>query len=200
MQSFCVTELTLEQVRAVYAGLLAPAFPENELKPLKRIEAAVRRGEYLCCGAVAEGDVLGAAFFVRIRRGGRTLMLFDYLVVRPDLRCRGIGAAFLQALIGGPLRGADVALLEVDDPDRADDCGERALRRRRLMFYLRNGLCDTGARATVYGAAFRILALPGGDVIPPEQAREMYAALYKAIFPPHTFRHRVVIEGPDPSP
>ena len=200
MQPFRVEKLDLAQVRDAYAGLIVPAFPENELKPLKRIEAAVRRGEYLCCGAVAEGDVLGAAFFVRIRRGGRTLMLFDYLVVRPDLRCRGIGAAFLQALIGGPLRRADVALLEVDDPDRADKPEERALRRRRLAFYLRNGLCDTGARATVYGAAFRILALPGGETVDAEQARGVYAALYKAILPPHTFRYRVVIEGPDPSP
>ena len=200
MQPFCVEKLDLAQVRDAYAGLIVPAFPENELKPIRRIEAAVRRGEYLCCGAVAEGDVLGAAFFVRIRRGGRTLMLFDYLVVRPDLRCRGIGGAFLRALIEGPLRGADVALLEVDDPDRADKPEERALRRRRLAFYLRNGLYDTGARATVYDAAFRILALPGGDVIPPEQAREMYAALYRTILPPHAFRHRVTIEGPDPSP
>ena len=200
MQPFRVEELTLEQVRAAYAALIVPAFPENELKPLRRIEAAVRRGEYLCCGAVAAGNVLGAAFFVRIRRGGRTLMLFDYFVVSPALRCRGIGGAFLQALIDGPLRGADTALLEVDDPDRADDCEERALRRRRLAFYLRNGLYDTGARATVYGAAFRILALPGGETVDAEQARGVYAALYKAILPPHAYRHRVVIEGPDPSP
>ncbi len=200
MQPFCVEMLTLEQVRAVYAGLLAPAFPENELKPLRRIEAAVRRGEYLCYGAVAAGDVLGAAFFVCIRRGGRTLMLFDYLVVRPGLRCGGIGGRFLQALIEGPLRDADAALLEVDDPDRADSPEERALRRRRLMFYLRNGLYDTGARATVYDAAFRILALPGGEAVTAEQARGVYAALYRAILPPHAYRHRVVIEGDAPAP
>ena len=190
MQPFRVEKLTLEQVRDAYAGLIVPAFPENELKPLRRIEAALRRGAYLCYGAVAEGDVLGAAFFARTGRGDRGLMLFDYLVIRPDLRCRGIGGAFLRALIDGPLRDAGAVLLEVDDPDRADEPGERALRRRRLAFYLRNGLYDTGARATVYDVAFRILALPGGETISPEQARDMYAALYRAIFPPHTYRHK----------
>ena len=200
MQPFCVTELTLEQVRAAYAELLVPAFPVNELKPLKRIEAALKRGEYRCYGAVAAGDVLGAAFFVHIRREGRTLKLFDYFVIKPDLRCRGIGGRFLRALIEGPLRGADAALLEVDDPERADSPEERALCRRRLAFYLRNGLYDTGTRAVVYDVAYRILALPGGEPLTTDQARGMYAALYRAIFPPHTYRHRVVIEGPDPSP
>ena len=200
MQPFCVTELTLEQVRAAYAGLLAPAFPVDELKPLKRIEAALKRGEYLCYGAVAEGDVLGVAFFVRIRREGRTLQLFDYLAIRPALRCRGIGGAFLRALIEGPLRGAGTVLLEVDDPERADSPEERALRWRRLAFYLRNGLYDTGVRAVVYGVAYRILALPGGEPLTAGQARGVYAALYRAIFPPHTYRHRVIIEGNDPSP
>lgn len=200
MQPFRVEKLDLEQVRVTYAGLIVPAFPENELKPLRRIEAALRRGKYLCYGAMAAGDALGAAFFARTGRGNGTLQLFDYLVVRPELRCRGIGGAFLRALIDGPLRDAGAVLLEVDDPDRADHPEERALRRRRLAFYLRNGLYDTGARATVYDAAFRILALPGNETITPDQAREMYAALYRSIFPPHTYRHRVIIEGPDPSP
>lgn len=199
MQPFRVEKLDLEQVRETYAGLIVPAFPENELKPLKRIEAALRRGKYLCYGAMAAGDALGVAYFARTGREGRTLQLFDYLVIKPELRCRGIGGAFLRALIDGPLQGAGAVLLEVDDPDRADNPEERALRRRRLAFYLRNGLYDTGALATVYDAAFRILALPGNETITPDQARGVYAALYRTILPPHAYRRHVIIENPDAS-
>ena len=199
MQSFHVNRLSLAQVRSAYAALLIPAFPEDELKPLRMIEQALGRGEYLCYGASHGDDVLAAAFFVRICREGRTLMLFDYFVVREDLRCRGLGSRFLQALIEGPLKGEAAILLEVDEPSCAETPGEEEIRNRRLAFYLRNGLVDTGAMATVYGVTYRILCLNAQSVPTPDEARRLYAALYHAVLPPQIYRQRVFIEGFDES-
>lgn len=197
MQTFQISPLSLPQVRAIYPILLAPTFPENELKPLGMIERALKRDEYLCYGAMDGDTALAAAFFVKIVRDGGTLMLFDYLAVREDLRCQGIGGRFLQGLLAGPLQGLDAVLLEVDEPACADTEAERDLRNRRLHFYLRNGLHDTHALATVYGVTYRILCLPVGDPLSPDQARRMYAALYHAILPDEIYRERVFIEGYD---
>ena len=186
-RAFAVRLLALDEVRALYRSRLAADFPPDELKPLSAIESALARGEYACYGAMDGDEALACAFFVKL--GGKAL--FDYLDVARELRDRGIGSRFLQALIAGPLRDLDCVLLEVDDPDFAPDAEELETRRRRLAFYLRNGLVDTGVRATVWGVEYRILALPVGRAPTPAQARETYAALYRAIFPPRVFASRV---------
>lgn len=195
MQAFHIETLSPEQVRAVYPVLLAPAFPENELKPLSMIEQALKRGEYLCFGAMDGDRTLAVAFFVRIGDGGDTLMLLDYLAVSPGLRCRGIGGRFLQTLIDGPLRGIGTVLLEVDEPAAAESPEDLEIRRRRLDFYLRNGLKDSGVLAEVYGATYRILTLPTGEAPCPDAVRRMYDRLYRAILPPHLFCRWVSIRG-----
>ena len=197
MPTFNIEPLAPSQIRELYAQLLVPSFPVDELKPLKMIEAALSRGEYVCYGAMDGEEALAAAFFVKIVREGRTIMLVDYFAVRADRRCLGIGGRFLQKLMAGPLKGLDAVLLEVDEPACADTPAERTHRERRLRFYLRNGLIDTAARATVYGVTFRLLYLPVGRPLSPDEARRMYAQLYHAVLPPEIYRQRVFIEGYD---
>lgn len=197
MLSFQIETLSAGQVRALYAQLLVPAFPVSELKPLAMIEAALDRGEYVCYGAMADGAALAAAYFVKIAPEDRVIMLFDYFAVREDMRCRGLGGQFLQSLMAGPLKDMDAVLLEVDEPACADTPEERRLRERRLGFYLRHGLHDTGALATVYDVTFRILSLPVGKPLSTDEARRMYARIYRAVLPPHIYRKRVFIEGLD---
>ena len=200
MREFRVVKLTFDQVRRVYSEQMVPAFPEDELKPLNMIEQALARGEYLCLGAADGDEVLAVAFFVRIVREGRTLMLFDYFAVREDLRDQGLGSRFLQSLIGEPfLAEADAALLEVDEPEAADTPEEQDIRSRRLAFYLRNGLRDTSVNADVYGVTYRILSLPAGRELAPDAVRRTYAALYHSFLPDHLYRRWVFVDGlPEP--
>ncbi len=195
MQSFTVEELTLNQIRALYKGRMREDFPPAEIKPLSAIERAFRRGEYVCFGAMAGEDIAAYAFFIRLREGEKSIALFDYLAVKKEARCTGIGSAFLQALTAGYLRGMDAVLLEVDDPACAGDAEERNIRDRRLRFYLRNGLKDTSVTAVVFGVQFRILALPVGPCPTPDETRRMYAALYRAVMPPKIFAGEVLIHG-----
>ena len=184
-----VEALTAEQVRDLYARRLTRDFPPDELKPLSRIEQAMTRGEYVCYGAVEGGAILAYAFFVLLGR----LALFDYYAVDEPLRDRGIGSRFMRALIEGPLADMDCVLLEVDDPDGAEALGEVALRRRRLVFYLKNGLVETGVKATVYGVDFDILTLPVRERPSADGVRRMYARLYRAILPPPLYEKWVKI-------
>ena len=192
-ESFALRELGLEEVRPLYEERLKEDFPPNELKPLWAIERALEKGEYACYGAARGEDLLAYAFFVVIREGEARWALFDYYAVRRDLRDRGVGSAFIQALVAGPLRDMDCVLLEVDDPAFAPDPAELETRRRRLDFYLRNGLTDTSVTATVYGADFRILALPVGAPLAPGETRRVYGALYRAMMPPRIYARMVDI-------
>lgn len=193
MRRFCIRTLTLEQIRVLYAERLAVDFPPDELKPLTAIERALARGEYACYGAMAGEETLAYAFFVRLDGEGGGIALFDYCAVRGDLRGTGVGGGFIRALIAGPLRDTACVLLEVSEPACADDPRERALRERRLRFYLRNGLAETGVSAVVYGVTYRILALPVGPVPSPEETRRVYAAVYRAMLPAEDFDRRVEI-------
>ena len=191
MQPFTVEELTLAQIRALYEGRLREDFPPAEIKPLSAIEGAMRRGEYVCFGAMAGDDILSYAFFIQLDG----IALFDYFAVKKEARGTGVGSAFLQALMAGKLSGMDAVLLEVDDPACAADEAERNIRDRRLAFYLRNGLKDTSVTAVVYGVQFRILALPVGPCPSPDDTRRMYADLYRAVMPPQIFAGKVLIHG-----
>ena len=191
--SFSIEVLTLPQIRELYKSRMVQDFPANELKPLSMIERALARGEYAAYGALAEGEALAYAYFVLRQEEGPCFALLDYLAVKKELRGTGIGSRFLQGLITGPLAGMASALLEVDDPALAPDPKEKALRERRLRFYLRNGLNDTGVTARVFGAAFRVLALPIGPTPSRQETERMYEVLYRIMLPPRLYDANVFI-------
>ena len=196
MHSFSVRMLSPAQVRTLYEERLRDDFPPDELKPLWIIERAIARGEYVCYGAAEGEQTLAYAFFVRLEFSNGTCALLDYYAVRKDLRGKGMGGGFLQALIAGPLKGMTCVLLEVDDPDCAADAQERMIRERRLRFYLRNGLTDTAVTAVVYGVSYRILVLPVGVASSPEETRRVYAAIYRAMLPAKIYAEKVEIHSP----
>ena len=194
MPSFDVRELTPEEARTLYNERMTDDFPPDELKPFSMIERAWQRGEYACYGAVKDREILAYAFFVLHNAPTGACVLLDYYAVRADLRDEGIGGSFLKALVAGPLKGLSGAVLEVDDPDFADTPEERIHRERRLQFYLRNGMVATPVTATVFGVHFRLLSMPVGPRLPPDDVRRIYADLYRAILPPDLFRTRITID------
>ena len=76
---------------------------------------------------------------------------------------------------------------------RAETPEETDKRKRRLAFYLRNGLRDADVKATVYGVQFKILTLPVGRALSREEVRQKYAALYRALLPESLFQEKVFI-------
>ena len=195
MDAFTVETLSLPQIRAVYRERMTRDFPPDELKPLAMIEKALARDEYVCYGAVSGGSILAYAYFVKLKENGKPYALFDYFAVRRDTRDRGVGSRFLQALIAGPLRDMDCVLLEVDDPACAQTPEESEIRDRRLSFYLRNGLRDADAKATVFGVQFKILTLPLGSAVSRQEVRKKYAALYRALLSDRMYRENVFIHN-----
>lgn len=188
-QDFSVRTLAEDDIRKLYNERLKEDFPPDELKPLAMILRALKKGRYICFGAVTDESVLAYAFFVQAGSDA----LFDYFAVKKELRSRGIGSRFLQRLISGPLRDRAHVLLEVDDPDLAANEEEYRKRERRLAFYLKNGLTETSVRAEVWHVGYRILALPVGQRPDPDDAKRIYASLYRMMMPEALFKRMVII-------
>ena len=187
---FSIRKLTVDEIRRLYAERLTDDFPPDELKPLSIILRALSAGRYVCYGAVKDDRILAYAFLVRLDPNA----LFDYFAVEKDLRAKGIGSRFLQRMISGPLKEFDHVLLEVDDPDLAEDETEHSVRMRRLSFYLRNGLAETSVRATVWHVGYRILALPLGVIPGPDETKQIYASLYRLMMPKTVYDKMVSID------
>ena len=145
--------LTLPEIRDVYRNQLEYDFPADERKPLGRIEASLKKGQYICYGLKDGTGILAYAFFVVIENQ----YLFDYFAVGEELRGTGIGSRFLKELFSNHLKSASCILLEVDDPAAADNDKEKAVQSqdpllseerpekyRRQSEYLRSGFSDSG--------------------------------------------------------
>jgi GNAT superfamily N-acetyltransferase len=101
----------------------------------------VLSGKRECYLAVAGEQVLGLAVVLPL--AGYPVAFLEYLAVAPGARNAGIGSRILACLRPGLTQimesGVDGIIFEVDQPEGAEDSGERELRRRRIAFYQRNG-------------------------------------------------------------
>ncbi len=171
------------QVRMLYRSRMKKDFAPDELKPLSAMRRAWKEGTYDCYGLFDGAALLGYALFVRRGRS----CLFDYLAIADDCRDRGLGSLFLRRL-AACLPDADCIVCEVEDPDRAANAEERALRERRLRFYTRNGYIVTALTAVVFGVQYRILEAPTGAPHSAEELRGVYTGLYRSMLPERFFR------------
>ena len=182
-----IVELTLQEVRDIYRLRMVDDFPRNELKPLFVLERAIRKGIYRCYGLKEADELLAYAFFVCLPENGEEHCLLDYYAVDRGHRGTGIGSRFLKMLCADQLKDAACAILEVDDPACAE--GDREIRERRLRFYLRNGMTDTGEKAVVFGADFIILRMPVGKA--DADFRRIYQDIYRTMLPKSVFKAMV---------
>ena len=178
-----ITDFT--QVELLYQTRMKNDFVRNELKPLSSIRRAWKKNSYDCYGLFDGDEILGYAFFVRLGNN----LLFDYLAIAEKYRDSGLGSIFLRQL-ADCLADADCVVGEVEDPEQADDADIRALRERRLQFYLRNGYLKTDLTSTVFGVNYWILEIPVAKSHTTEELRAVYTDIYRNILPLWFFRRQ----------
>ncbi len=116
--------------------LFQRAFPENEQMPMLFLRImALRRGFKF--QAYYDGDTF-CGFTYTIEN--RDMVFVLYLAVNDRIRSRGYGTAILQALRSRS--GGKAVALNVEPPD--ERAANREQRVRRLKFYSRNGIDETG--------------------------------------------------------
>lgn len=149
--------MTIHPIRCLFScsaikadRLYLSAFPKIERHSLREIHAAARKGraEYL---AFYEGRKFVGLTYLIVRENVALLL---YFAVNPKLRNNGYGASILQSL-KERYSGKDLAILI---ESIYDACDNKEMRIRRMNFYLRNGLRDTGLiHSTIDGVANYII-------------------------------------------
>lgn len=185
-----IKELTKKQVENIYYARMKKDFPPDELRPLQMIYKVMDEGLYVCYGLIDEGNILGYVFLARLRDTADYLV--DYLAVKSDMRNQGIGALILEKL-RDILNGANSIIVEVENPEYAQKEEEKALKTRRYDFYMRNGLVDTGVKATCFGVPFILLEMTGKKTITQDTMKELYKAHYKELLPKEMYEKNVFI-------
>ena len=171
------------QIKMLYESQLKKDFVRNELKPLASMKRSWEKGSYDCYGLFDGTEILGYAFYVRLGND----YLLDYLAITDDHRGQGLGSVFLRQL-ADCMADAGCVIVEVEDPDRAPDEETRALRERRLQFYLRSGYLTVDVTSSVFGVAYRLLEFPATGSHSTEKLRSVYTAIYRDTLPAVFFR------------
>ena len=173
-------------VEQLYNTRMKKDFPRDELKPLAMMRHFWEKDRYDCYGLFDGEEILGYAFFVR-REGD---YLFDYFAIAQEHRNEGLGTLFLQQL-SGYLQGANCIVVEVEEPKRAENEADRALRERRLQFYLRSSYRLTELTCKVFGVEYRILEVPTAAAHTTDELRAVYTGLYRSMLPAVLFHTQV---------
>lgn len=156
-------------------------FPPDELKPMPYMQKLFDRG--VNSGFLVPDKDGFQAYALFIRAGDPDFQLLDYYAIRKDLQGKGIGSALMRQI--REEMSCRWLLLEVEDPEYAADEADLDVRNRRLAFYFRSGLTDTGVRVFLFGVHYVILVLPkDGAPCTRQQAWDGLAELYRNCIPP----------------
>ena len=130
--------------------LLKSAFPKKEQTPmLLLLIGALRKSTHF--RAFYDGDKFAGLLYT-IENDRYYFIL--YLAVNPEMRSGGIGGeildyAYVQA-------GDKIIVLNVEPLDSSADNHEQ--RERRIAFYARHGICETGYAFSMDGVKYSVLA------------------------------------------
>lgn len=168
-----------DKIVEIYEGRMQNDFAKGEIKPLDRILKLKRRGMYFCYGLYDEGEFAGYCFLVVSEK--RDAVLLDYFAVSEKMRGKGCGSKGL-ALLKEEIkrRKFGTLILEVENPRFGKDEEEKALRRRRIGFYIRNGMSLTHLRIFLYDVEYLVMTEKSREIfLAAEQIYHVYQVLLK---------------------
>ena len=181
-----VQKLNLKQIKEIYYSHMQEAFPQSELRPYSNIEMLTNNGHYVCYGLYEDDRLLAYAYFSRTFNGKYSLL--DYYAVLKELRGTGIGSRFFP-LLREKMQDMDGVLIEVESVESTKDEAEKALRRRRIAFYEKNGCVMTHAKCLLYGVDFSIMMLPVSKPVPENKhVLEELEHIYHTMFDDELYR------------
>ena len=161
--------LNKEELARLFEEEMVIDFPKSELKPLSAMYRLMDLGLYEPLRVLQDGQPVGYA--LAWLPAGRQGALLDYFGVSRDKRNAGLGSAVLAMLVEryGCIFG------EVEAPvDPDPEVNE--LRRRRIGFYLRNGLRQLDYDCALFGVHYNCLYL--GPETDDRKIETMHRAVY----------------------
>ena len=155
-------------------------FPENELRPLHMIEALVEKGNYYTYGIFEEEKLIAYAYFWEEQE--KEILLFDYFAIIPELRNQGYGKEAMRAILK-VCKNKKGVILEAENPECAETDQEREIRKRRIKFYKRCGLCMSDVKILLFGVEYRMMYYNSTDRDIQNEIVSVMQNLYKKALP-----------------
>ena len=173
--------LNKEELTKLYNEEMVFDFPKSELKPVRGMHRLMDMGIYEPMLVLENGEAIGYAMvWLPPNRQGA---LLEYFGVLRGKRNGGLGTTILHLLAEryGQIFG------EVEAPV-SDDPAENDLRRRRIGFYLRNGLRKLDYDCALFGVHFNCLYL--GPETDDRKIEAIHRSVYTTYFSPeHMEKH-----------
>ena len=167
--------LSKEELVQLYNAEMIFDFPKSELKPVRAMLRLMDEGKYEPLLVLEDGEAIGYAMvWLPPSREGA---LLEYFGVLRGKRNGGLGTRILHILAEryGQIFG------EAEAPT-SDDPAENDLRRRRIAFYLRNGLRVLDYECALFGVHFNCLYL--GPEADDRKIDKLHRSVYADYFSP----------------
>lgn len=215
-ETIFIRRLAAEEILRIYTEHSIRHFPADELKPVSSIERMLTEGIYrgygifhhdknnaavsgkadeaaVCPTTSSDGALLCYALFTVLPK--QRNILLDYFAVMEDFRNLGIGSLFLKHFTS-TVTDYDGILIEVENPDYAEDEADLAIRRKRIGFYERNGIIHTGITAEIFSARYCLLFLPVLSTPSLDTIYSDFNEIYRHMVSPEGYQEHVRINRP----
>lgn len=183
-------QLSPQETERIYEEHMKQDFPPLELKPLKTILTLLEEGTYRTMGYYEDGQLIGYSYLCHHR--DEKIVLLDYLAVVEGKRGCGYGKQILQNL-QEIYANYDAILLEVENPDYAENDQELQQRTRRIQFYEYCGTLYEGQTGKVFDVDYRVLQLPCKRKLNRGELRRALIEIYRALVQEPAFTKKVLI-------
>lgn len=188
-----IRELNNEEIIEVYEHKMQNDFIKEEIKPLERILKLCEAGKYFCYGIFhqenGKEDMISYCFLASSDM--RDAVLLDYFAVSGEMRGMGYGSrCFYMLKEEIQKKNLGNLILEVENPRYGRDEKEKDLRRRRIAFYIRNGMTLTHLRIFLYDVEYLVMTADSGQMF---QAAEQIYHVYQVLLKPDKIKTRLKI-------
>ena len=137
-------------------NIMTEAFPETELMPMWVLRLLARRKLIKFSAVLDDEKICGVLYTVE----NKEYVFILYLAVSEEVRCRGYGGQILD-LVKKNARGRHT-VLHVEYPDANAENAEQ--RSKRMSFYARNGIHDTGYFFGEDDEKYAVLSSNGAEI------------------------------------
>lgn len=175
--------LNKEEIKQIYETTMQDDFPAAELKPLSEIYRMLDAGTYEVRGFYEDDELLAYVFisFAVLLN----VALIDYLAVCSKFRSKGIGSKLISVIRKDMSEWRGV-ILEVENPEFAENDADYNIQCRRIGFYEKNDIVLSDVKTTVFGVPFKIMYF--SDFLLEEcDIRKSLEDIYHAMFPKGTY-------------
>jgi N-acetylglutamate synthase-like GNAT family acetyltransferase len=125
--------LEADEITDIYNEHIVTDFPASEVKPLSQMLRKREQGQYFVYGMFEDnGELAGYAYFIKC--SNKDVYLLDYLAIVKNKRSKHLGSTFLQELKNIAVNDDRLLMLEVENPDYADEGAAKDYMIKRIGF------------------------------------------------------------------